>query len=121
MNRRVSDALLALQILALLVGTQMPGAWRNEGVKLMHAPSYISSVAHFLIFAGMTLVAAVRPLAWPVKRIVLATLLLALLTEGLQFMAVDRHPRWLDVGIDMAGTLAGLVLAKLSRYLTNSR
>jgi VanZ family protein len=47
----------------------------------------------------------------PVARIVLAAL--ALLTEGLQFFAIDRHPRWLDVGIDMAGALAGVGLIKL--------
>jgi hypothetical protein len=29
MNRRVSEALLGLQLLALLVGTQMPAAWRS--------------------------------------------------------------------------------------------
>ncbi len=39
----------------------------------------------------------------------LATLALALLTEGLQFFAMDRHPRLLDIGIDMTG--AGLGLA----------
>ena len=121
MNRRVSKALLGLQLLALLVGTQMPGAWRNEGVQMLHAPSYISSFAHFVIFAGMAMVAAMCPLAWPVKRIVLAALLLVLLTEGLQFLAVDRHPLWLDIGIDMAGTVAGLVLARLARAFTDSR
>jgi len=121
MNRRVSAALLGLQLLALLVGTQMPGAWRSEGVQMLHAPSYFSSLAHFLIFAGMTMVAAMRPLAWPVKRILLAALLLALLTEGLQFLAVDRHPRWLDIGIDMAGTVAGLVLARLGSSFSGSR
>lgn len=39
----------------------------------------------------------------------LAALALALLTEGLQFLAIDRHPRLVDVGIDLAGV--GLVLA----------
>jgi len=121
MNRRVSEALLGFQLLALLVGTQVPGAWRSEGVQMLHAPSYISSFAHFLIFAGMAMVAAMRPLAWPVKRILLAVLLLALLTEGLQFLAVDRHPRWLDIGIDMAGTVAGLVLARLGSSFLGSR
>jgi hypothetical protein len=46
----------------------------------------------------------------PVARIVLAAL--ALLTDGLQFLAIERNPRWLDVGIDMAGALAGVGLVK---------
>jgi VanZ family protein len=50
-----------------------------------------------------------RPIAWPAARVVLMTLGLALLTEGLQFFAVDRHPRLTDVGIDMTGALLGLV------------
>ena len=59
------------------------------------------------------MVLAVRPLAWSVAGIVLFSLALALLTEGLQFFAIDRHPRWIDVGIDMAGALAGVGLLNL--------
>ena len=47
-----------------------------------------------------------RPLAWPVKRVVLAALGDTLLTEGLQFWAVDRDPRWIDVGFDIARVLS---------------
>ncbi len=113
MKQRVSRVLLGLQLLALLVGTQMPGAWRSDVVEVLHAPSWLSSAAHLVIFAGMAMVLAARPLAWPVVRIVLVLLALALLTEGLQLLAIDRHPRWLDVGIDMAGALAGVGLVKL--------
>jgi VanZ family protein len=113
MTHRVSRALIGLQLLALLVGTQMPGAWRSGAVQTLHAPSWVSSLGHFVLFAGMAMVLAARPLAWPVARIALAALALALLTEGLQFFAIDRHPRWLDVGIDMAGALAGVGLIKL--------
>ncbi len=113
MKQQVSRVLLGLQLLALLVGTQMPNAWRNGAVQAMHAPSWVSSTAHFVLFAGMAMVLAARPLAWPLARIVLAALALALLSEGLQFFAIDRHPRWLDVGIDLAGALAGVGLIKL--------
>ncbi|WP_422554918.1 hypothetical protein [Rhodoferax sp.] len=37
---------------------------------------------------------------------------LALASEALQFFATDRHPRWLDVGIDMAGAVVGLGLVR---------
>ncbi|UUZ76178.1 hypothetical protein LP414_33285 [Polaromonas sp. P1(28)-13] len=46
-------------------------------------------------------------------RVVLAALGLALLTEGQQFWAMDRNPRWMDVGIDMAGVLAGVGLINM--------
>ena len=115
MNRQglspaVAWGLLGLLVLALLVGTQIPNAWRNSAVQALHAPSWVSSVGHFVLFAGMAMLLAARPLAWPTARIVLLLLGLALLSEGLQFLAADRHPRWLDVGIDMAGALVGLGL-----------
>ena len=110
LKRRVSLALISLHLLVLLVGTQIPDAWRSNVQQSLHAPSWLSSFAHFLLFAGMAMLLAARPLAWPTARIVLLLLGLALLTEGLQFLTADRHPRWLDVGIDMAGALVGLGL-----------
>lgn len=114
MSRRLAWSLLALLVLALLVGTQMPGAWRSGVVHSLHAPSVLSSWAHFVLFAGMALLLLVRPLAWPAGRVLLMALALALLTEGLQFFAIERHPRWIDVGIDMAGTLVALVLVTVT-------
>lgn len=49
-------------------------------------------------------------LAWPLARVLLAAMALAL-TEGLQFFAIDRHPRWLDVGINLAGAGLGMAWA----------
>ena len=121
MSRRLAWSLLALHLLALLVGTQMPGAWRSGVEHTVHAPVSLASWAHFFVFIGMTLVMSVRPLAWPVGRVVLTALALALLTEGLQFFAVDRHPRWRDVGIDMAGTLLALGIVAVRDQLKRSR
>lgn len=112
MSPRWAHGLLALLVLSLLVGTQMPGAWRSGVEHGMHAPMSFSSWAHFVVFIGLTLVMAMRPLAWPMGRVLLATLTLALLTEGLQFFAIDRHPRLVDVGIDMGGTLLALAFVK---------
>ena len=61
--------------------------------------------------AEMARAAQVVNLAWRLPRILLAALALALLTEGLQFVAVERHPQWLDVGIDLAGAGLGMGLA----------
>ena len=47
---------------------------------------------------------------WRVKRVISTALLLALLTECLQFFAIDQQPRWVDVGIDMGGALLGVAL-----------
>ena len=61
----------------------------------------------------MAAVAFARPMAWPWQRVLLAALGLALVSEGLQFFAIDRHPRLVDVGIDMAGAMVGLGLVVL--------
>ena len=119
MSVRFAKTLLVLQLLALFVGTQMPGDWRGAVEQSLHAPFGVSSLAHFVVFAGMAGLLWVQPLGWPRGRIVLAVLALALMTEGLQFFAINRHPRWLDVGIDMAGACAGLGLAKLFFLLTS--
>jgi VanZ family protein len=123
MSRRLAWSLLALHVLALLIGTQMPGAWRSGVEHSVQAPFPLSSLAHFVVFTGMALVLSVRPLAWPAERVLLLelalALALALLSEGLQFFAVDRHPRWVDVGIDMADTQLALALVALWRKLAN--
>lgn len=110
---RVAQVLLLSQVLLLLIGTQMPGAMRAALEAELHSPWDLSSWAHFVIFAGMAAVACARPMAWPWHRVLLAALCLALLTEALQFFAIDRQPGWLDVGIDMAGALTGFGLAAL--------
>ena len=90
----------------------MPGAWRSGVIETLHAPSILSSLAHLMLFAGMAAVVAIRPLQWPVLRILVVALALAVLTELLQFFALDRHPMLRDVGIDMAGALLGIGLLK---------
>jgi hypothetical protein len=113
MTLQFSRRFLVVQVLLLLVGTQMPGAWRAGVVDSLHAPGSVSSWAHFVLFAGMAAVALSRPMAWSWARVLLGELGLALLSEGLQFFAINRHLRWLDVGIDMGGALAGMALALL--------
>ena len=103
---------MGAQLVALMVGTQMPGAWRSGVIDALHAPSILSSLAHLVLFAGMAAVAAARPLQWPVLRILVVALALAVLTELLQFFALDRHPMLRDVGIDLAGALLGVGFIK---------
>lgn len=111
MTKSSAYGLLWAQVCMLLIGTQIPGSWRADLEVSLHAPVGVSSWAHFLLFAGMAFVASWRPLAWPWRQVVLASVGLAMLTEALQFLALDRHPRWIDVGIDMCGAVTGLALS----------
>ena len=121
MSLRFARILLGLQLLALFIGTQMPGALRASLEKSVESHFGLSSLAHFVLFASMACLQLWQPLAWPIGRVLLGALFLALLTEGLQFFAIDRHPRWVDVGIDLAGTVTGLGLVNLLIFLKFSR
>jgi len=122
MSSRFAWSLFSLHIVALFVGTQMPNAWRNGVEQSLHVHFSLSSWAHFAVFCGMSLLLLMRPLACPVRWVMLLALVLALLTEALQFFAVDRHPRMQDVGIDMAGTLlAWIIMALHNRWASISR
>lgn len=113
-SRKTALGLMVILLLLLLVGTQMPGVWRDEAFRITQLPWQLTKVAHFVIFASMACLAHVAPLRWPVARVALVALALALLTEGLQhFFASNRDPSWKDVGIDMAGAAVGVVLARV--------
>ena len=123
MSPRLAWSLFSLHILALFVGTQMPNAWRNGVEQSLHVPFSLSSWAHFAVFCGMSLLLMMRPLGYTARRVILLSLGLALMTEALQFLAIDRHPRWRDLGIDMAGTLLAVVIMALGgswRRMTRS-
>jgi VanZ family protein len=111
LTRKLAVALLAVLLLLLLLGTQMPGAWRDEAFRVTHLPWQMTKVAHFVLFAAMAFVARVPPLRWPVVRVGFIALALGFLTEGLQHFASNRDPSWLDVGIDLAGMGVGMLVA----------
>ena len=110
-SRNAALLLLGLLFAALLVGTQIPGAWRDEAFRVAHLPWEMNKVAHFSIFAAMAWLSHADPLRFSVARVLGLALLLACLTEGLQFYASSRDPSWTDVGIDMAGAAVGSALA----------
>ena len=117
-TRLVAWALLVLLVIALLIGTLMPGAMRDAIESKINAPVFFSPASHFMIFLCMALVTRLKPLAFGVSQVMLAALALGLLSEALQFFAVGRSSKWLDVAIDLAGALAGLGLAeRISRWL----
>jgi VanZ family protein len=111
MSRRLAWGVLGMLVILLFLGTLIPGAWRNAAEVSLGTPAYFSSLAHFVLFFLIALVTRHSPLAFSVLWVALFALGLGLMTEGLQFFAMDRHPRWRDVGIDCAGALLGLAMA----------
>ncbi len=112
LSRLAAWLLLAVLLALLVFGTQMPGAWKDETLRVAHLPWWLTKVAHFGLFAGMAGLASAAPLHWRVPAVLGAALALGLTTEGLQFWASNRTPTWHDVGIDMAGAVLGLGLAR---------
>jgi len=102
--RFATAALTAL----LLLGTLMPGAWKETATHSLDAPVDLAMLAHIGLFAAISFAV---PLArfWNVKSWHVPTfgLTLALLTEGLQFFAIERHPNMAGIYQDMFGTLLG--------------
>ena len=113
MTQARAKLFLTLLTCVLFFGTLMPGSWKaaaTPGVRLFVNPA---ALAHVLLFAAICFV---LPLAriwiarpWHVPALALG---LALLTEGLQFFAVDRHPSLAGVAYDLAGGAIGWALAR---------
>lgn len=113
MSRPFARFALPLLLLVLLFGTLMPGAWKNGAAQQMGGPLLVPVLAHLLLFAAMAwLLPACRWWRLAPWHTPALGLLLALATEGLQFLAVDRHPNAAGVMQDMAGTLIGWTLAR---------
>jgi hypothetical protein len=100
-------------LVALFVGTLMPGTWKRSAEVALSAPGPLSMAAHVALFAGICfLLPHARPwrvVPWHVLGVGLA---LALLTEGLQFFSPGRHPEWAGVMQDMVGAAIGWALGK---------
>ena len=108
MTRRVARWLTVALVALLFFGTLMPGSWKDAATAPLHSPLDLSMMAHVMLFAAICLMV---PFArfWEVKswHLPMLGLFLALLTEGLQFFAIDRHPNLAGVGQDMIGALLG--------------
>ena len=108
----------------LFVGALMPGAWRLS-ISLL-APAFpLMKVGHVLAFACLAFLLP-RNGVIPVNPIQVVALgvALAVLTELLQLLAVDRNPSLGDVALDTLGTVLGVCLyraAGLDRGRLHSR
>ena len=109
---RFAARLLTVALLALLfLGTLMPGAWKDAATRPFGGGIDLPALAHVALFAAIF---SLVPLAcfWKVKfwHAPALGLALALLTEGLQFFAIDRHPNLAGVVQDLVGALIGGVV-----------
>jgi VanZ family protein len=114
-NRQIALGLLTALVLVLLVGTLIPGPWRNALEASLHAPIPLAKLAHLLVFMAIAFVVRVPALSWPVLAVLAVALGLGSLTEGLQLLAVQRDASVHDVGIDLLGACTGLVFAQAVR------
>lgn len=104
--------LLTLALVALLFfATLMPGSWKDAAAQPLHSPVDLAALAHVALFAAICFMI---PLAqfWRVRlgHLLAVGLGLALLTEGLQHFAIDRHPELAGIYQDMFGTFIGWCL-----------
>jgi hypothetical protein len=62
LSSKSAQWLLAVLVLLLIFGTQMPGAWRDMAFHVTHLPWQLAKVAHFILFAAMACLAHLLPL-----------------------------------------------------------
>ncbi len=118
-NKHLARGLLVAMVLLLLIGTLIPGVWRNTLEASLQAAFPLAKLGHLLIFMAMAFVVRVPDLSWSRPMVLLAALGLGLLTEGLQLVAIGRDASWRDVGIDVLGSGLGLVFAQAVREHQN--
>ncbi|UYG06050.1 VanZ family protein [Halomonas sp. M4R1S46] len=104
-------------LLAFLVGGLIPGALRAAIEQRLHLPFAVPPVAHFLLSGVMAAgLRWCRP-AWPLAVVLLVVLAIGGLAEVAQVWVPGRQPSWGDLGLDLAGTVTGLIVAASARRL----
>ena len=110
-------ALLSLLVLALFVGTLMPGSLKSEIEGHMGSALPWSAMAHFVLFAAMAALPVYGRWWGGFAGALLLALALAASTELLQLWVPGRHPLLRDGLIDLAGALVGCALQVRMRNL----
>ena len=108
MTIRFARWLTVALIVLLFIGTLIPGSWKHAATAPFQSPVDLAALAHVALFAAICFMVPIARF-WPVRSWHLPTLGLglALLTEGLQFFAIDRHPNLAGVYQDMVGAFIG--------------
>lgn len=114
MTRGAARFTLSFFTVALFAGTLMPGRWKDAAAMTLARPVDLAVLAHIALFAGICFTLP-RAQFWKVRswHVLVLGLALALLTEGLQFFAIERHPNLAGVSQDMIGAFMGWALGRL--------
>jgi len=97
-------------LVLLFIGTLMPGSLKAEVEShFWHALPW-SALAHFTLFAAMSMLPVYGSGQAGAWRAVVLGALLAVMTESMQSLVPGRYPLLRDGLIDLAGTFAGLAL-----------
>ena len=101
----------------------LQGFFPVDGEPAQEGTHLLRKMAHFLEFAclgaclcwrfGMAECQRVKAALYPL----LSGAAVACIDETIQFFVSGRHSSWLDVGIDTAGVLGGLILLMTGYYL----
>lgn len=110
-DRRFARYATVVLTALLFFGTLMPGRWKDAATTPFDSPLNLAAMAHVAMFAAICFMLSIARF-WTLKpwHVPAAGLALALLTEGLQFLAIDRHPNMAGVYQDMLGALVGWAL-----------
>ena len=113
MSRGAARFISSFLTVVLFVGTLVPGSWKDAATPPLAMPIDLAVLAHIALFAGICFTIAPAQF-WRVRswQVLLSGLALALLSEGLQFFAIDRHPNLAGVFQDMVGSVVGWVLGR---------
>lgn len=114
-------AALVIAILLLLAGTTMPGSLKADIEGQLWSDWPWSAAAHFVLFGVIAALQVYGEGRWKIARALALGIGLAVLTEQLQQFVPGRHPLLRDGLIDLAGTVVGLVAARMmaSAPMTN--
>ncbi|WP_425338678.1 VanZ family protein [Halomonas salinarum] len=110
---------LAVALLAFLMGAMIPGSLRSAIEYRLHLPFAISPVAHFVLSAGMaTGLRALHP-RWPVILVLAVVIGIGCLAEVVQAWIPGRDASFVDLAADLGGAVLGLCVVALAMRLCN--
>jgi hypothetical protein len=120
LNRRTARLALAAVTAAIFIGTLVPGPWKNAVLAPLQTHLDAAAIGHVVLFAVFAFVLR-RGLGLTGAAVVAAGLALGLVTEGLQFFAIERHPEWRGVAQDLAGSVLGWLLGRWAALRSSRR
>ena len=110
-------ALLALMLVIVLLSVLLPNtgiawmrdhwAWFNWPMLLIERTNSVVNLVHAILFLMLGMAVRLAFPRWRAGRVTWAILLLGISTEVLQIWAPGRHPRYMDVIVDVVTGVLG--------------